>query len=189
MKWVADADRDLRLSRGPRACGERACPPHSPRPHRGGVSSARRPGGTSFRLRLVRGARRVRRGRNNVKRCEWEHGRMAPAAWVSLYICDGARGALLRWRHVRRWRCRLVRTARAAFSFTHRRGVSRSHHLTTLQSRRTLTRGPARSLAMPKHEDVRERTNLVHLLGEDIDELQPSDPMHASLDRKHSQGD
>ena len=71
----------------------------------------------------------------------------------------------------------------------HRRGVSRSHHLTTLQSRRTLTRGPARSLAMPKHEDVRERTNLVHLLGEDIDELQPSDPMHASLDRKHSQGD
>ena len=65
--------------------------------------------------------------------------------------------------------------------------ITPPHHFTT--SRRTLTRGPARSLAMPKHEDVRERTNLVHLLGEDIDELQPSDPMHASLDRKHSQGD
>jgi hypothetical protein len=30
---------------------------------------------------------------------------------------------------------------------------------------------------------------LTHLLGEDIDELQPSDPMHASLDRKQSYGD
>lgn len=90
MKWVADApDRDLRLSRGPRACGERACPPHSPRPHRGGVSSARRPGGTSFRLRLVRGARRVRRGRNyNVKDVSraWPYG-----AWVSLYMRRCAR--------------------------------------------------------------------------------------------------
>ena len=109
------------------------------------------------------------------------------------YICDGARGALLRWRHEATFAVGVAVSSgppgQRSASRAPARGIAITppHHFTT--SRRTLTRGPARSLAMPKHEDVRERTNLVHLLGEDIDELQPSDPMHASLDRKHSQGD
>lgn len=93
---------------------------------------------------------------------------MAPLAVTpdDEYIDVRARRIALRWRHARVARLPSRPTACSVQLYTGG-PITPPHRLTP--SRRTLTRGPARSLAMPKHEDVRERANLVHLLGEEID--------------------